>query len=91
MYSLIRKARPLLLPIDLQIELFDKMVKPILLYGSEVWGFGDLDILERTLLKFLKIILSMKSSTPNFMGYGETGVFPLYIDIQCRVIYFVLG
>lgn len=88
MYSLIRKARALLLPIDLQIELFDKMVKPILLYGSEVWGFGNLDILERTLLKFLKIILSMKTSTPNFMVYGETGVFPLYIDIQCRVISF---
>ena len=88
MYSLIRKARALLLPIDLQIKLFDKMVKPILLYGSEVWGFGNLDILERTLLKFLKIILSMKTSTPNFMVYGETGVFPLYIDIQCRVISF---
>ena len=45
MYSLIKKSRSLLLPIDLQIELFDKLVKPILLYGSEVWGFGTLDVL----------------------------------------------
>lgn len=86
MYGLIKKARSLLLPLDLQIELFDKLVKPILLYGSEVWGFGSCDVLERTMLKFLKYILNMKPSTPNFMVYGETGVFPIYIDIQCRVI-----
>ena len=86
MYSLIKKSRSLLLPLDMQFELFDKLVKPILLYGSEVWGFGTLDILDRTVLKILKFILNMKSSTPNFMVYGESGVFPLYIDIQCRVI-----
>ena len=28
----------------------------------------------------------MKLSTPDIIVYGETGVFPLYIDIQCRVI-----
>ena len=54
------------------------MVKPILLYGSEVWGFGNLDVLERSVLKILKLILHMKSSTPNFILYGETGVCPIY-------------
>ena len=48
MYSLIRKSWSLILPLDLQIELYEKMVKPILLYGSEVWGFGNLDVLERS-------------------------------------------
>lgn len=48
MYSLIKKSKSLALPVDLQIELFDKMVKPILLYGSEIWGFGKLDVEERT-------------------------------------------
>ena len=86
MHSLIKKTRSLLLPTDLQIELFDKLVKPILLYGSEVWSFGTLDVLERTVLKFVKFILNMKSSTPNFMVYGETRFFPINIDIQCRVI-----
>ena len=88
MYSLIRKSRSLLLPLDLQIELYENMVKPILLYGSEVCGFGNLDVLERSVLKFLKLILHMKSSTPNFMVYGETGVYPIYIDIYCRMISF---
>ena len=40
MYSVIKKSRSLLLPLDLQFKLFDKLVKPILLYGSEVYGFG---------------------------------------------------
>ena len=33
-------------------------------------------------------ILHMKSSTPNFMVYGETRVYPIYIDIYCRMISF---
>ena len=68
MYGLIRKSRLLMLPIDLQIELFEKMVQPILLYDSEVWGFGNLDVLERVVLKYLKSILNMKTSTPNFIA-----------------------
>ena len=70
MYGLIRKSRSLMLPIDLQIELFEKMVQPILLYGGEVWGFGNLDVLERVVLKYLKLILNMKTSTPDVMVYG---------------------
>ena len=36
--------------------------------------------------KFLKLILNLKKSTPNCMVYGETGVMPLKIDVQCRII-----
>ena len=64
MYSLVRKSRSLILPLDLQIELYEKMVKPILFYGSEVWSFGNLDVLKRSVLKFVKLILYMKSSNP---------------------------
>ena len=38
MFSLIKKAKDLSLPIDMQIDLFNKLVKPILLYGCETWG-----------------------------------------------------
>ena len=71
----------------MQIDLFNKTIKPILLYGSEI-GFGNIDILERVQLKFLKFILNLKTSTPSFMNYGETGVTPLYIDIKSRIISF---
>ena len=88
MFSLLRKIRNLNLPISLQIDLFDKTIKPILLYGSEIHGFGNIDILERVQLKFLKYILNLKASTPSFMVYGETGVTPLAIDIKTRIISF---
>ena len=88
LYSLLRKIRILNLPIDMQVDLFNKVIKPILLYGSEIWGFGNLDVLERVQLKFFKQILNLKKSTPSFMVYGELGARPLSIDIQSRMISF---
>ena len=36
-------------------------------FGSEVWGFENLDLIERLHLKFLKYVLNLKSSTPDYM------------------------
>ena len=52
------------------------MVKPILLYGYEIWGSGNNDVLEKVRLKFCKMILNLKTSTPNYMIYGELGRYP---------------
>ena len=41
MFSLLKKCRALDLPIDIQIDLFNKCIVPILLYGCEVWGYRD--------------------------------------------------
>ena len=38
MFTLFRKARILRLPVDTTLELFDKTIVPILLYGVEIWG-----------------------------------------------------
>jgi hypothetical protein len=35
-FIVLRKARKLNLPIEMELELFDTMVVPILLYGAEV-------------------------------------------------------
>ena len=86
MFALMRKIRVLNLPIEMQIDLFKKLIKPILLYGCEIWGFGNLDIIERVQLKFLKRILNLKKSTPSYMVYGETGFTPLKVDIQARIV-----
>ena len=88
MFALLRKIRVLNLPIEMQIDLFNKLIKPILLYGCEIWAIGNLDIIERVQLKFLKMILNMKKSTPSYMVYGECGAYPLKIDIQARLISF---
>jgi hypothetical protein len=75
----------------MQIDLFYKIVKPVLLYGCDIWGFGNIYCIERVQLKilkyvlglksskFVKYIVGLKSSTPNYIVYGETGVKPLSI------------
>ena len=54
LFSVYTKIRNLNLPIDIQLKLFDYLVEPILLYGAEVWGFENLDIIERVHLQFCK-------------------------------------
>lgn len=88
LFALLRKIKTLALPFDLQIELFEKTIKPILLYGSEIWGYGNVNVLERIQLKFLKYIFKFKKPTPSYMIYGETGVLPLSVHIKHRVITF---
>jgi hypothetical protein len=86
MYGVIRKIRQFNLPIEQQFDLFDKVVKPVLLYGCKIWGYENLDIIERVHLKFLKYILCMKSSTPSYTVCGESGRFSLSIDIHSRMV-----
>jgi hypothetical protein len=40
MFEVLKRGRRHNLSIECQLELFNKMVKPILLYGSEIWGFS---------------------------------------------------
>ena len=86
MFALITKSRRLCLPVDIQCDLFEKTVVPILLYGSEVWGFCDLQQIEIFYRKFLKNVLRLNKSTPNCMIYGEVGKLPLKITVYSRMI-----
>jgi hypothetical protein len=53
-----------------------------------VWGFSNNDIIEKVHLKFCKLLLHLKLSTPLYMIYGELGRYPLEIDIKSRIISF---
>ena len=61
MYEVLKMGRMYKLPIQCLLDLFDKMIKPIPLYGCEVWGFSNNDILEKIHLKFCKILLNLKN------------------------------
>ena len=76
------------LPIDIVLDLFDKMILPILLYGSEIWGFENLESIEIFYRKFLKYILKVNSQTTDEMVYGETGRTPLHVSIKTRMVCF---
>ena len=88
MYSLLSKTYQLHLPIDLLIELFDQLVLPILLYGSEVWGFDIIKDLEILHMKFCKQILNVRKNTANCMVLGELGRLKLDKYIESRMINF---
>lgn len=88
LYGIYRIIRNQNIPIDLQLKLFDSMVEPILLYGSEIWGFENLKNIEQVHLSFCKRILKVRSTTPNYMVYGELGRFPLEIKVKLRTVSF---
>ena len=54
MYVVLRMGRMYKLSITCLFDLFDKVIKPILLYGCEVWSFSNNDILEKIHLTFCK-------------------------------------
>lgn len=72
----------------IQLDLFDKIVLPVLLYSCKIWGYENIDVIECVDLRFLKHILDLESSTLNFMVYGETDRFPLYITIYTIMVGF---
>ena len=88
LFGIIKQARRENLPIDIQFELFDMMVLPVILYGAEVWGSMNLKTLESLHLKFCKMVLKLKRSTPDIMVYGETGRFQVEYYAKKRIINF---
>ena len=87
-FSILKKSCKLHLPIALQLQLFESMVAPILLYGSEITGFEKSDGFERLRTQFYKIILNLKKTTPNIILYGDLGRYPLDIFVKARMIGF---
>ena len=56
-----------------KLDLFDKVIPPILNYGNEVWGFSQANAIERVHLQFCKRLLGVKKTTQNDFVYGELG------------------
>ena len=76
------------LPLDLVIKLFDHTVLPILTYGSEVFGFENIEILEKVHSNFLRKITGSRKSTPLSFLYGELGRYPIEIVIMSCMVSF---
>jgi hypothetical protein len=88
MFGLNEKAVNLLLPPDIHIDLFEKMIAPIFLYGCEVWGYGNVEPLEIFYRSFIKRVLGLHRSTPNCIVYGEVGKYPVIHRVYLRMISF---
>ena len=73
MYDLLGKASNLALDVEIQIELFNKMVLPIYLYGCEVWGVNKSDIIENN---YQKHVLRLKPPHEVLWCMMRLDVFP---------------
>jgi len=68
-------------PLDFKtkLSLFDSMVVPNLLYGSEVLGLYNFKDVDKLHIRFLKSLLGVNKQTPNIVVYGESGRFLLSV------------
>ena len=57
MYEILKRGKFHNLFISCRLDLFNKVVNPILLYGCELWGLSNCDIIERVHLKYCKLLL----------------------------------
>ena len=77
------------LPPTIMFYMFDALVRPILTYGSDVWGFNKScsDILDKIFLNHVRCTLHVKGTTCIDVVTGESGKFPpsvyCHINVLC--------
>ena len=87
MYALRNNVSQLVdLDVNMLLNLFDKMVTPVLSYGCEVWGFHTASAIERVHSKSCKLVLKVSKSTCNEMIYGELERYPLIIERKVKFL-----
>jgi hypothetical protein len=64
MFEVLKRGKIHNLSIQCQLDLFDNIIKPILLYGCEVWGFSKNEIIERVHLRFCKLLSLLELFLP---------------------------
>ena len=74
------------IPASTIFKIFDTKIKPILLYGSEVWGVKSFEAIENVHIKICKMVLGVGRDVKNDIALGECGRFPIYIDMQVNII-----
>ena len=88
MFLLLSKGRQLQLSLGTYLQLFEKMVLPVLTYGCEVWGFEKLDVLDKLQLEFIRYVLKLNKCTPIAMLYAESGILPISTVVKGRMLKF---
>lgn len=93
-YAIKSRCGHLKLPIKTWIKLYNSIIKPILLYGCEIWGpvlnFKNWDktSVEKLQLEIGKNILGVHRNTSTAACRAELGLYPLNMEIQKRCVQF---
>lgn len=96
MYAIKMKLFKINIPVRIWTRIFDHVILPIALYGSEVWGplnklehgTWDKHPTEGFHTEFCPRILNVQRKTPNNVCRAELGRFPLLINVQKRALTF---
>ena len=80
-----RKLNIKFIPTNLALQLFDMLISPILLYGSEIWEpYSDFTYdkwyenpIEKVHTQFLKRLIGVNRNTSNVLVMGDLGRLPL--------------
>ena len=54
-------------------KLFDSMVKPVTIYGAEIWGYMFSEEIEKIQTRFCKQYVGLKQKTADYFALGECG------------------
>ena len=103
MFTLVKDFLPLNgTPVRIFLELFDSMIRPVLLYNCEIWGAYIMKIssfqsfrekifqtgllCEMLQIKMYKMILGVNTKATNSAVRAELGRFPLHITIFLAIL-----
>ena len=67
-------------------KLFDSMVKPIAMYGAEIWGYEYSEEIEKIQTKFCKRYVGLHQNTADNFVLGECGRLPLAVSYMVQPI-----
>ena len=74
------------IPINLAFKIFDIKIKPLVLYGSQIWGHGYHACIEKVQNRFCKAYLGVGKTTPNDLVLVECGRHSLSVDYNLSVV-----
>ena len=91
-FSLMSKTKHLYpLPPKIRIYLFDSTIRPVLLYGSAVWGVSNIgrDKIDKVHLWYMRMVLSIKRNSSNLITLGDSGSLPPSVNAIINCLYFL--
>ena len=70
---------------------FDHVIKPILVYGSDVWGHRNagLGSIDKVMLRYCRRMHNVKATTSKIIVHGECGMLPPSVQCTISVLSFI--
>ena len=90
-FAMMNKIKMLEIPPSTVLHLYQTIVQPVLVYGSDIWvvtarGLAEAD---NVFNWYLGLVLRVKLSTSKIMMAGEVGMFPPSVQCQKNVLMYL--